>query len=123
DPGETAAKDPAIDNGLRYMSKFIGTPSGKWMGHPKQGLYFLWSVERVGVIYQLKTIEGRDWYAWGAEILVANEQQDGSWLDGLLYQAETAAPAIDTSFALLFLKQANLAKDLSAKLKLHLEDK
>ena len=29
-----------------------------------QEMYFLWSVERVAMLYDLKTIGGRDWYAW-----------------------------------------------------------
>ena len=42
-------------------------------------LYFLWSLERMAVIYDLKLIEGKDWYEWGAEIILANQQADGGW--------------------------------------------
>ena len=42
-------------------------------------LYFLWSVERVGVIFDLQKIGGKDWYDWGVDIILANQQPDGSW--------------------------------------------
>ncbi|MCI0378796.1 MAG: hypothetical protein L0215_14405 [Gemmataceae bacterium] len=73
-------------------------------------LYFLWSIERVAMIYELKKIGGKDWYAWGSGIIVAHQKQDGSWEDRF--------PGVpDTCFALLFLKRANLFKDLTDKLR------
>jgi hypothetical protein len=69
-------------------------------------LYFLWSVERVAVVYGLRTIGGKDWYAWGSEILVARQVSDGSWHDAF-------AGPVDTCFALLFLKRVNVAQDLT----------
>jgi hypothetical protein len=72
-------------------------------------LYFLWSLERMAVVYGLRTVAGKDWYAWGSSILVAAQNDDGSWTD--------AFPGmVDTSFALLFLKRANVVKDLSKRL-------
>jgi hypothetical protein len=82
-------------------------------GHGMQNLYFLWSVERVGVLYNLATIGTKDWYRWGAEILVANQQQAGHWDKGGYHGAD---PTIDTCLALLFLKRANLATDLGGRL-------
>ena len=72
--------------------------------------YFLWSLQRTAMIYDLKRIVGKDWYAWGSQILVASQQPDGSWADRF--------PGIpDTCFALLFLKRVNLVKDLTDKLR------
>jgi hypothetical protein len=82
-------------------------------GLPMANLYFLWSVERVAVLYDLQTIGGKDWYRWGAEILVANQGPHGNWANGGYHGA---SPVLDTSLALLFLKRANLAKDLTNKL-------
>ena len=78
-------------------------------------LYFLWSLERVGVLFDLKKIEGKDWYAWGRAPLLERQQDDGSWKDGH-YVGNSVV--LDTCFALLFLKQANLAGDLTPKLRL-----
>ena len=72
--------------------------------------YFLWCLERVAVIYGLTHIGGQDWYAWGSEIVLANQRPEGGWLDK---HGEVA----DTAFAMLFLTKANLAKDLTDKLR------
>jgi hypothetical protein len=69
-------------------------------------LYFMWSVERVGVLFDLNTIGGQDWHAWGAEILLHFQKADGSWVD-------IHGDAVDTCFALLFLKRVNVAHDLT----------
>jgi hypothetical protein len=84
---------------------------GTYIGADAWGdLYFLWSVERAAVIFGLRTINGKDWYEWGADVLLKNQKEDGSWRDRF--------PGIcDTCFALLFLKRANVAKDLTDKLR------
>jgi hypothetical protein len=77
--------------------------------------YFLWSLERVCVAYSVDKIGKTDWYDWGAEILLANQGHDGGWNNGEFHIA-------DTCFALLFLRRANLAKDLSRALKSQMKD-
>ncbi len=91
-------------------------PSGRGAGGPPiprqvggGTYYFLWSLERVAVALDLKTIGKKDWYSSGAEILLANQQPDGSWVGN--------PSGADTCFALLFLKRANMARDLTAELK------
>jgi hypothetical protein len=61
------------------------------------------------MLYDLKTIGGKDWYAWGAQIIVNHQSADGSWTQGPYYSAST-------SFALLFLKRSNLVQDLTNNL-------
>jgi hypothetical protein len=78
--------------------------------------YFLWSLERVAVALDLKTIGKKDWYGWGAEILLTNQQPDGSWV------GDYGESGADTCFALLFLQRANLARDLTAHLKDKMKD-
>jgi hypothetical protein len=110
--GKDKAKmqDAAIQKGLRSLGRAIGTP-----GQPN--LYFLWSVERVAMLYDLKTIGGKDWYAWGSKALLATQQADGSWTDG---QYPGANEFSDTCFALLFLKRSNLVPDLTENLRLYM---
>jgi hypothetical protein len=74
-------------------------------------LYFLWSLERTAMIYGLQTIGGKDWYAWGSEIIRARQQPDGSWQDRF-----PGTP--DTCFALLFLRRTNLVQDLTDEIQL-----
>jgi hypothetical protein len=111
--GGRAAQDPRLLAGFVALSRNVGVPAGRTQGLPMENLYFLWSVERVAVLYDLQTIGGKDWYRWGAEILVANQQQFGNWADGGYIGS---SPVLDTCLALLFLKRANLAADLTRKL-------
>ena len=72
--------------------------------------YFLWSLERVAVVYSLKMLGDKDWYAIGSKYLLQNQEKDGAWRGNL-------GGTVDTCFALFFLRRANLAVDLTAKLK------
>jgi hypothetical protein len=114
------ADDPAIAKGLKYLGNRIGKAGG--VKRPKKArtgtivqaaahgdLYYLWSIERVGMLYNLSTIGGKDWYAWGAGLIVDHQKEDGSWND-------RHGAAADTCFALLFLKRVNVAKDLTMHL-------
>jgi hypothetical protein len=106
-------QDQRVLGGFVALNKHIGMPAGRMENLPQVSIYFLWSVERVGVLYNLARVGEKDWYRWGAEILVANQQPAGHWQGGG-YPGST--PASDTCLALLFLKRANLASDLTARL-------
>lgn len=113
-------KDDAVKKALVSLSKSIGTATVA--GTKKKGtaaampaLYYMWSVERVAVLYQLKEIEGKRWYHWGMDLLLANQKTDGHWGPGALDEDGTAL--VNTCFALLFLQRVNLAGDLTDKLK------
>jgi Prenyltransferase and squalene oxidase repeat len=133
-------RDPLVQAALSVLSLRIGVPSDKLFGPevagevpaPRLGggargafrrgfgggprtrtaagrlYYYLWSLERVSVALNLDTIGKKDWYAWGSEFILSNQEADGSW------QGDYGAGGVDTCFALLFLKRANLASDLSA---------
>jgi hypothetical protein len=77
-------------------------------------LYFLWSLERVAVVFDLDTIGDRDWYALGSASILAIQQPNGSWKNS--EGGNVAGDDVNTSFALLFLCRANIAKDLTSKL-------
>jgi hypothetical protein len=112
DPTEKNQKpldDPAIKAGLAMLAREIDRPGER---RPPDH-YFLWSVARVAVLYDLDKIDGKDWYAWGVKHLLPRQKNDGSWIDGAFYANH---PVLNTCFALLFLKRANLAKDLTDKL-------
>lgn len=111
--------DPRIVKGLKAMSKTVGRPTGVWQNLPMENTYYLWSVERVGVLYALPTVGDREWYRWGAEILVANQQPRGFW-NSTHYPG--SSPTIDTCMALLFLKRANFVADLTKKLRFKPEE-
>lgn len=120
-PGDKAARQPAIQDkavlaGFKALEKAfdhtLGDGPRKRIRQP-MNLYLLWSIERVGVMYNVTNLGDKDWYRLGAEQLVEHQQANGSWTNGGYFGAN---PTVDTCFALLFLKRANLAKDLSKKL-------
>jgi hypothetical protein len=115
-PKRDLAQDPAIKAGFLALGALLGEPAGdvaKVKSLDKAGklYYFLWSLERMAVLYDLKTIGGKDWYRWGAEILLAQQGSDGGW------HGEYTLGGCDTCFALLFLKRSNVAEDLSKRLR------
>jgi hypothetical protein len=65
-------------------------------------LYYLYSLERVGVLYGIREIGGHDWYLEGAVLLIRDQRPDGGW------ESYDEIPVVDTAFALLFLKKATL---------------
>jgi hypothetical protein len=73
--------------------------------------YFLWGLERVAMLYSLKSFGDKDWYAIGSKYILRNQENDGSWRGNL-------GATVDTCFALFFLRRANLAVDLTAKLRM-----
>lgn len=77
-------------------------------------LYFLWSLERVGVIYDVQEIGGVDWYKWGSGRLIKGQSRDGQWRGK--GSKHTYDSHVGTSFAILFLSRANLAADLSSRI-------
>ncbi|MSQ93629.1 MAG: hypothetical protein EXR98_03630 [Gemmataceae bacterium] len=112
-----ALEDPSIQKGLQALARYIGQPSldEKKTTFPMENLYFLWSVERVAMLYDLKTIGGKDWYGWGAQILVHNQNNGGEWPTS---HYPGASPPLNTCFALLFLRRSNLVQDLTNNLRL-----
>jgi len=125
-PGANINKDAHLRKGLLALSTAIGQPQGGLRRRPGdrppigavggRTYYFLWSMERVAVTLDLKTIGKKDWYGWGAEILLANQQAGGTW------QGNYGVCGADTCFALLFLKRANLVPDLTTQLTGKLKD-
>jgi hypothetical protein len=126
--------DPEVKKGLAALARFMnergeqavppddaravplpGTPRKPESGRPD--IYFLWSLERMAVVYDLKTIAGKEWYPWGARILVKTQESDGHWQGDQTHYHGRNYPALDTCLALLFLKRANVAFDLSPNLK------
>ena len=103
-----SVQDAAILRGLRYLAssleKITVVGSGIVGVEARNPLYFLWSLERMAVIYDLKKVGEREWYPWAAQMLVETQQPDGRWFG--------MPDPVGTCFALLVLKRSNLAKDL-----------
>jgi hypothetical protein len=106
--------DQAVKVGLINLASMLRKPlkrGAKELPHVGgRSYYFLWSMERVCVGLGLQTLGRKDWYAWGADFLVNTQHPDGAW------RGEFGGNNADTCFALLFLKRANLVRDLTAEL-------
>jgi hypothetical protein len=87
----------------------IGFGPAPMIGNLKDNLYFLWSLERVGVMYGVETIGRIEWYSWGADYLLRTQLADGSWRSNF----HGASGEVNTSMALLFLNRTNLTPELS----------
>jgi hypothetical protein len=111
--GSALGKDDVLQKGLQRLAQGVGNPGEVHAKSPYMEMYFLWSVERVAVLYHLAKIDGKDWYHWGLDILTASQQSDGKWH---LSRIHAPSDIVDTCFALLFLQRANLAKDLTDKI-------
>lgn len=114
--------DPAAKAGIAYLGSVIqqsanGSPAapanngGPKVSDPTGGdlrgdYYFMWSLERVCVVFGLKSLGGRNWHEWGAAFLLAKQNESGSW-------SGKYGPEIDTSFALMFMCRSNIVRDLS----------
>jgi hypothetical protein len=112
--------DQRVRAGLLALSQTIGLPLERLPpSPPEQGgvklpkgvagrsIFLLWSIERVAVLLGLDTIGGKDWYEWGAGILLAAQSDKGTW------EGSYGQGGVDTCFALLFLRKVNLLNDLS----------
>ena len=103
DHGETLMSFPVFEKGLKQAGNYVkgvGTSSAR---------YYLWSVERIGVMLGLKKIGETDWFDKGADALLKAQGEDGEWKD-------SRGTLADTAFATLFLRRANLGSDITRML-------
>lgn len=119
-PGRDPARDPAIRAGLLALGTVIGKPAVKGARPGGEAVvpkdfYFAWSLERVAVAYGLTTMDNKNWYDWGSEIILDAQLEGGGW------KGKHGAD-VDTCFALLFLRRSNLTRDLTTVLRDRVRD-
>ena len=88
-----------IRDGCAWLAKNFAVE-----GNPVGGLwhyYYLYGLERSGVLSLCRKFGKRDWYEEGADYLVRAQNPDGSWKEDRYISALS-----NTCFALLFLKKA-----------------
>jgi hypothetical protein len=103
-----AFTDPVMKKSIQTLGRWLRVP-------PKEpvDLYFLWSVERTAMVFNLKKIDGQDWFAWGARALLSHQRPDGGWHTNGFFGSQDN---IDTAMALLFLSRSHLNRDLTDRL-------
>lgn len=105
--------DESIEDGCAWIEQNFSVKDNiKWVGDgpwvlkndpPKIDGYYMYGVERAGVLGGVDYFGTKDWYGLGARRLVDQQQKDGSWSSDMAYEPK---PAISTCFAVLFLKRA-----------------
>ncbi len=84
-PGEAGAGEQGEDGARR----------GRWRDRDPWYAYYMYGLERSGILGRFRFLGERDWYLDGAEALMGQQAPQGAF-----------GHAVDTCFALLFLKRA-----------------
>jgi len=105
--GKDWKRNSAVKNGMAWLGANWSVTENKGPAEVHEGApnayvyYYLYAVERLGMLYDTGKIGGRFWYADGAKVLLEAQKPDGSW-----DASEPKQPPWDTCFAILFLKRA-----------------
>ena len=94
--------DDSIKRGMQWLDKNFDATRNPGAGN--HHYYYLYGVERVGDLTGRKEFNKKDWYVRGARQLVANQGENGSWIDPT--EAFPPKDVNSTTLALLFLKRA-----------------
>ncbi|MEW6026058.1 MAG: prenyltransferase/squalene oxidase repeat-containing protein [Planctomycetota bacterium] len=88
-------KEPWFTNGMKWLLANY-TVSKNPEGEPRWLYYYLYAMERWGVLSDQEKIGNNNWYSDGAKFLVEKQDESGAWNSNIS----------DTCFALLFLTKA-----------------
>jgi hypothetical protein len=92
--GKDWRKDEDVLQGLQWMNKHMKFTENPELG-AKWHYYYIYGVERVGMLFGTERIGTHMWYREGAEYLLPQQGATGQWND-----------VVDTCFAILFLRRA-----------------
>ena len=101
-------KDPAIVSGLEWMAKNFSVKQHPMRTGPQDPngrryfSYYLYALERAGILYGTERLGAHEWYPEGARMLLDAQAPDGSWS----FKGDIDSPVWDTCFAILFLRRA-----------------
>jgi len=84
------------------VTENVGPPQERPAGTNEFFYYYLYALERAGMLVGAETIGGHRWYVEGAKVLVEAQKPDGSWE----HAGDWNKPVWNACFAVLFLKRA-----------------
>jgi hypothetical protein len=99
--GKDWRKDEDVLQGLQWMNKHFRVDQNPELPE-RWHYYYLYGVERAGMLFGTERIGAHMWYREGAEYLLANQGANGGWKD-----------VVDTCFAILFLRRATRRLDVA----------
>ena len=71
-----------------------------------ENLYYLFTLERIGLAGGFKYINNRDWYRQGAGVITDKQRPDGMWyLDTTSFSSKNVTKNVFTAYALMFLSR------------------
>jgi hypothetical protein len=102
-------KDPVVQGGLAWLAKNYSVTENPGArvhfgdgGRQAARYYYLYALERAGILTGQPLLANKDWYLDGARVLLADQGADGSW-----NKNSSGENAVwQTCFAILFLKKA-----------------
>lgn len=97
--GQHWRADKDIQEGLSWMAKHF-TPATNPNKTVEWQYYWLYAVERVGMLLGIETLGSHEWYPEGANHILDRQKPDGSW-----ETIPVGHPVWNTCFAILFLKR------------------
>ena len=104
----------SISDGMAWLGHYFSVATNPVAGNSRYGwhYYYLYGLERAGVLCQTEFFGSHPWYPEGAKLICSQQKPDGHW-DSNSSPAHPAANQegnilADTCFALLFLKRATL---------------
>ena len=84
------ADEPHLRKGMDWLEAHWKPRVSHWQ------CYYLYGLERAGMLYGSDRIGSHEWYDEGADWLIDHQNGDGSW----------GRSVLDTSFAILFLRRS-----------------
>jgi len=99
--------DAAAVGGLEWLAWHFSleeNPVSPTLNH----YYYLYGLERVGMLAGVDFIGDHEWYPEGARYLLENQNSDGSWASKKGPPHGSPADYLDTCYAILFLRRATL---------------
>ncbi|MHC4605617.1 MAG: prenyltransferase/squalene oxidase repeat-containing protein [Planctomycetota bacterium] len=97
--------EQAIYDGFAWLYSHWTVAENPDAEYNRRYYYYLWGLERVGVLGMYEKVGIHWWYKEGAEVLVAQQQGDGRWETG---KEVVPCDYLDTCYALLFLKRGTV---------------
>jgi len=96
---------PVVTKGIQWLADhFTVKEHANWKGEQAWFYYYLYSIERLGMLSGAARFGDHDWYRSGTEELIRRQHGDGYWLE----PNTTGGGVKDTCFAILFLRKATI---------------